>query len=175
MNQKYEWGKEQEEAFQTWKGNLCNVPTLSLLDRSEEFVVYYNGSNQGFGCVLMQRGKVTAYASRQLKNHEKKYTTHDLEMGAVLRVHEEEILKTAFRTRYGHFEFTIMPFGLTNALAVFIDLINRMCKPYLDKFVIVVINYILIYSKSKEEHETHSNSDGIHVDPSKIEALKNWK
>nr|GEU36398.1 hypothetical protein [Tanacetum cinerariifolium] len=72
-----------------------------------------------------------------------------------LRVHEDAILKTAFRMRYGHFESTGMPFGLTNALAVFIDLINRVCKPYLDKFVIVFIYDILIYSKTKEEHKVY--------------------
>ncbi|GJW33237.1 putative reverse transcriptase domain-containing protein [Tanacetum coccineum] len=125
-----------------------------------------------------------------------------------LIVHEEEILKTAFRWRYGHFEFTIMPFELTNAPAVFMDLMNRVCKPYLDKFVVVFIDDILIYPKSKEEHEVYLklvlellkkeslfakfskcdfllqevhflghvvNSNGIHVDQSKIEVLKNWK
>ncbi|GJT07174.1 putative reverse transcriptase domain-containing protein, partial [Tanacetum coccineum] len=72
-----------------------------------------------------------------------------------LRVHDEDIPKTAFRTRYGHYEFQVMPFGLTNAPTIFMDLMNRVCKPYLDKFVIVFINDILTYSKNKEENEEH--------------------
>ncbi|GKC25309.1 putative reverse transcriptase domain-containing protein, partial [Tanacetum coccineum] len=72
-----------------------------------------------------------------------------------LRVHEDTIPKTAFRTRYIHFESIVMPFGLTNALAVFMDLMNRVYKPYLGRFVIVFIDDILAYSKSKEEHEVH--------------------
>nr|GEU39235.1 putative reverse transcriptase domain-containing protein [Tanacetum cinerariifolium] len=72
-----------------------------------------------------------------------------------LRVCEEDIPKTAFKTRYSHYEFQVMPFGLTNAPAVFMDLVNQMCRPYLDKFMIVFIDDILIYSKSKQEHEEH--------------------
>nr|GEV38752.1 putative reverse transcriptase domain-containing protein [Tanacetum cinerariifolium] len=72
-----------------------------------------------------------------------------------LRIKEEDIPITAFRTRYGHFEFQVMPFGLTNAPAVFMDLMNHVCKPYLDKFVVVFINDILVYSKDEEEHEKH--------------------
>ncbi|GJR87466.1 putative reverse transcriptase domain-containing protein, partial [Tanacetum coccineum] len=125
-----------------------------------------------------------------------------------LRVHEDDIPKTAFRNRYGHFKFTVIPFGLTNAPTIFMDLMNRVCRLYLDKFVIVFIDDILIYSKTKEEHVEHLrlvlelikkeklyakfskcefwlrevqflrhviNGNGIHVDPSKIEAIKNWK
>nr|GEW36980.1 reverse transcriptase [Tanacetum cinerariifolium] len=72
-----------------------------------------------------------------------------------LRVREEDIPKTSFRTRYGHYEFQVMPFGLTNTPTVFIDLMNRVCKPYLDKFMIVFIDDILIYSRNMKEHEEH--------------------
>ncbi|GKB84605.1 putative reverse transcriptase domain-containing protein [Tanacetum coccineum] len=113
------------------------------------------------------------------------YSKIDLRSGYhQLRVRDEDIPKTTFRTRYGHYKFQVIPFGLPNAHAVFIDLMNRVCKPYLDKFVIVFIDDILIYSHNIEEHANHlriilellrkEKFQGLHVDPAKIEAVKNW-
>ncbi|KAL0537650.1 hypothetical protein IC582_026633 [Cucumis melo] len=124
-----------------------------------------------------------------------------------LRIRDNDIPKTAFRSRYGHYEFIVMSFGLTNASAVFMDLMNRVFKDFLDSFVIIFIDDILIYSKTKAEHEEHLrqvletlqanrlyakfskcefwlkkvsflghvvSSEGVSVDPAKIEAVTNW-
>ena len=72
-----------------------------------------------------------------------------------MKIKESDVPKTTFRTRYGHYEFLVMPFGLTNAPAVFMDLMNRVFRPYLDKFVIVFIDNILVYSSSSDDHEKH--------------------
>ncbi|GJY95676.1 putative reverse transcriptase domain-containing protein [Tanacetum coccineum] len=126
------------------------------------------------------------------------------------RVYSKIDLRSGYhqlRASYGHYEFQVMPFGLTNAPAVFMDLMNRVCKAYLDRFMIVFIDDILIYSKSRKEHEWHAklilrllkkeelytkfskcdfwlskvqflsrviDSEGIHVDPAKIESIKDW-
>ncbi|GJT43703.1 putative reverse transcriptase domain-containing protein [Tanacetum coccineum] len=81
---KFEWGDKQEAAFQLLKQKLCSAPILALPEGSEDFIAYCDASKKGLGAVLMQREKVISYASRQLKIHEKNYTTHDLELGAVV-------------------------------------------------------------------------------------------
>ncbi|GKF03719.1 retrotransposon protein, putative, ty3-gypsy subclass, partial [Tanacetum coccineum] len=78
------WLSKEEAAFQTLKQRLCSAPILALPKGSENFVVYCDASHKGLGVVLMQKERVRAYASRQLKIHEKNYTTHDLELGAVV-------------------------------------------------------------------------------------------
>ena len=81
---KFEWGEKAETAFQLLKQRLCSAPILELPEGSDNFVVYCDASHKGLGAVLMQQEKVIAYASCQLKVHEKHYTTHDLELGAVV-------------------------------------------------------------------------------------------
>ncbi|GKD09988.1 putative reverse transcriptase domain-containing protein [Tanacetum coccineum] len=181
-------------------------------------VTLHNEIKQKFPCKKVELNKLTVKNRYPLPRIDdlfdqlqglSTYSKIDLRSGYhQLRVKDEDIPKTAFRTRYGHYEFQVMPFGLTNAPAVFLDLMNRVCKPYLDRFVIVFNDGILIYSHNKQEHENHLriilelfkkeklyskfskydfwigsmqflwhviDSQGIHVDPAKIDAGQNWE
>ncbi|GJR71699.1 putative reverse transcriptase domain-containing protein [Tanacetum coccineum] len=80
---KFEWGDKEEATFQLLKQKLCSAPNLALQEGTKNFMVYCDASHKGLGAILMQKEKVIPYASRQLKIHEKNYTTHDLELGAV--------------------------------------------------------------------------------------------
>ncbi|GJZ37191.1 putative reverse transcriptase domain-containing protein [Tanacetum coccineum] len=200
--------KKQEEIFmvrdfpEVFPDDLSGLPPV----REIEFRILLT---PGATPVAKSPYHLTPSKLEELSGQLKELQDKDLRSGYhQLRVYEDDIPKTVFRTHYGHFEFTVMPFGLTNAQAIFMDLMNRVCRPYLDKFVIVFIDDILIYSKTQEEHVEYLrlvlellkkeklyakfskcefwlrevqflghviNGNGIHVDPSKIEAIRNWK
>nr|GEX18276.1 hypothetical protein [Tanacetum cinerariifolium] len=128
---------EQEEAFRTLKEKLCNAPILSLSDGPEDFVIYCDASNQGFGFVLMQRGKVIAYASCHLKIHKMNYTTYDLELGAI------------------------------GAYKMYHDLRDMYWWPCMKKDITIHVSKCLTCSKVKAEHQrplgTSSGHDTILV------------
>ncbi|GJV13560.1 putative reverse transcriptase domain-containing protein [Tanacetum coccineum] len=129
---------------------LAQVTTKKTEDKSEgnqeDLSIFLTLGSSGLVC--QEEGWIISNVHRLLRT-EQANGYHQL------RVHEEDIPKTTFRTRYGYYEFQVMPFGLTNTSAVFMDLMNRVCKPYLDKFMIVFIDDILIYSRNKKEHEEH--------------------
>nr|GEX08330.1 reverse transcriptase domain-containing protein [Tanacetum cinerariifolium] len=154
---------------------VCAEKIVRIPWGNETLIVHGNGSNRGNKTRLniisytntqknMLKGCHVFLSHVTTKETEDKSGEKRLEDVPIvqdfpdLRVREGDIPKTTFRTRYGHYEFQDMPFGLTNAPAIFMDLMNRVCKPYLDKFMIIFIDDILIYSKKKEEHEEHLRS-----------------
>ncbi|GJZ36481.1 retrotransposon protein, putative, ty3-gypsy subclass [Tanacetum coccineum] len=141
--------------FLTWDLNRITVTNIYLLPRIDNLFDQLQGA--------------------------KSFSKIDLRLGYhQLRVKEQDVLKIALCTRYSHYTFLVMPFGLTNASAVFMDLMNRVFHEYLDKFVIVFIDEILVYSKTREEQEDHLRivleilPDGITMDTAKVEAITKW-
>nr|GFA22351.1 putative reverse transcriptase domain-containing protein [Tanacetum cinerariifolium] len=187
------------------KGCSCTYGNNTLTVESDNGVSRLKVISCIKACKCIERGYHLFLAHvTEKKPKEKRLEDVHIDLGPryhQLRIKEEDIPITTFRSWYDHFEFQVMPFGLTNAPAVFMDLMNRVCKPYLDEFVILFIDDILVYSKDKEVHGKHlkimlellkkerlytkfSKCDfwlgyvivrnGVHVDPAQIKAIKNW-
>nr|GEV53748.1 putative reverse transcriptase domain-containing protein [Tanacetum cinerariifolium] len=132
--------------FDTWS-YTCSIGTLSVGPIRNERII---GPTEEAIQQTLYKAQFLTLGSSGLVCQEERWIILN-----VYRLSRTEQANGEESTRYGHYEFQVMSFGLTNASAVFMDLMNRMCKPYLDKFMIIFIDYILIYSKSKEEHEEH--------------------
>nr|GEZ85124.1 putative reverse transcriptase domain-containing protein [Tanacetum cinerariifolium] len=148
---KFEWGDKQEAAFQLLKQKLFSAPILALPEGSEDFIVYCDASNKGLGVVLMQREKVISYASRQLKIHEKNYTTHDLELGAVVKEREPPLRVRAL----------VMTIGL--------DIPRSWLPCYGD------LRTVIMYESHKSKYSIHPGSDKMYQDMKKLYWWPNMK
>ncbi|GJR91839.1 putative reverse transcriptase domain-containing protein [Tanacetum coccineum] len=152
---KFDWGDKEEAAFQLIKQKLCSAPILALPEGSEDFVVYCDASHKGLGAVLMQREKVIAYASSQLKIHEKNYTTHDLELGSVVTV----IMHESHKSKYSiHPCFDKM----------YQDIKKLYWWPNIKADIATYVSKSLTYTKVKDEHQRPS---GLLVKPE----IPQWK
>nr|GEU58834.1 putative reverse transcriptase domain-containing protein [Tanacetum cinerariifolium] len=146
----------RDKGFIRPSSSPCRAPVLFVKkkDGSIRMCIDYKELNKLTikNCYLLPR---IDYLFHQLQGSQYFYKIDLWSRYHQLRVHKDDILRTAFRTRYGHFDFILMHFGLKNTPSVLMDLMNRVCRSYLDKFVTVFIHDILVYSKIKEEHETH--------------------
>ncbi|GKC06829.1 putative reverse transcriptase domain-containing protein [Tanacetum coccineum] len=154
-NVKFEWGEKEETAFQLIKQKLCSAPIFSLPKRSENFIVYCDALHKGLGAVLMHNEKVIAYASRQLKIHKKNYTTHDLELRAVVALIMHESHKSKYSIHPGSDKMNQ-------------DLKQLYWWPNMKADIATYVSKCLTCSKVKEEHQKPS---GLLVQPK----IPEWK
>nr|GEV72412.1 reverse transcriptase domain-containing protein [Tanacetum cinerariifolium]GEV73478.1 reverse transcriptase domain-containing protein [Tanacetum cinerariifolium] len=143
-NKKYRWGQEEEEAFELLKQKLCYAPILSLPKGTNDFIVYCDVSLKGYGAVLMQREKFIAYASRQLKTHEENYTTHDLELGAVVFALRDLIMHDSHKSKY-----SIHP----GSDKIYQDLKQLYWWPNMKAEIATYVSKYLTCAKVKAEHQ----------------------
>nr|GEX26807.1 hypothetical protein [Tanacetum cinerariifolium] len=146
-DKKFEWGDEQENVFQILRDMLCDAPILALPEGTYDFVVYCDASNQGFGCVLMQRNKVIAYTSRQLKIYEKNYTTHDLELGIVVTTYGN--LRTLIMNEVHATKYFVHP----GADKMYYNLRDSYWWPKMKKDIALHVSKCLTGSKVKAKHQ----------------------
>ncbi|GJY17801.1 hypothetical protein Tco_0389292 [Tanacetum coccineum] len=164
-----DWVEEHELAFQTLKDKLCNAPILALPDGPEDFVVYCDASGIGLGCVLMQRGKVIAYASRQLKIHEKNYTTHDLELGAVVFALRsgDIIFEYQDRILVAQKEVVDESAGLLKGLDEMIEQRSDGTLYYLDRIWVPLkgdVRTLIMDEAHKSKYSVHPGADKMYYD-----------
>ncbi|GJS13788.1 putative reverse transcriptase domain-containing protein [Tanacetum coccineum] len=152
---KFNWGEKEETAFQTLKQKLCSAPILALPGGSENFVVYCDASHKGLGAVIMQKDKVIAYASRQLKIHEKNYTTHDLELGAMVEARKEE--------NYGTEDLCAMIKNLEPRINGTLCLKNRSWIPCFGN-----LRALIMHESHKSKYSIHPGSDKMYQDLKKL-------
>ncbi|GJS82497.1 putative reverse transcriptase domain-containing protein [Tanacetum coccineum] len=166
-NKKYIWGENQESAFQLLKQKLCEAPILALPEGNNDFVIYCDASHQGLGEVLMQREKVIAYASRQLKPHEENYTTHDLELGVVILEAQAEAIKEenikAENLRGMDKSFEVRPDG-TRCIK------NRSWLPLFGN-----LRDLIMHESHKSKYSIHPGSDKMYQDLKKLYWWLNMK
>ncbi|GJS33896.1 putative reverse transcriptase domain-containing protein [Tanacetum coccineum] len=165
---KFDWGEKEENAFQLIKQKLCSAPILALPEGSEDFVVYYDASHKGLGVVLMQREKVIAYASRQLKVHEKNYTTHDLELGSWLPCYGD--LRSVIMHESHKLKYSIHP----GSEKMYQDMKKLYWWPNMKADIATYVSKCLTCARVKAKHQSASGFASYTRFPSEVGIISRW-